>query len=212
MDALAGRSGARLPWVSANWDRWPTIRAAGTYTETRSSIDRFAFDAKEAAETLGWLTGRAWRGQVVVSAGDLSSRLARWVGQAPARESRPSPLSAADDFAPAPVPARRDSTPGGVPADSIEAGLIALWRDLIGAREIGLRDNFFEIGGDSLIGIQLIAHVGRAFGVRLPVDSLFEYPTITGLADCVRRLREELPRSAGPPALMLSHGLEEGEI
>jgi NAD(P)-dependent dehydrogenase (short-subunit alcohol dehydrogenase family)/acyl carrier protein len=296
MDALAAGAGARLPWISANWDRWPTLRAVRTYTETRTSIDRYAFSRAEAAEALGWLTRRAWRGQVVVSAGDLSARLARWVAQPLTTEARSAsgavtsspapdgtgpalvagnaattpapgdtgsgsvfgdkpaaastgdkaPAPMAGDKAGAPVPGDKADAPGWrdkaaapspgdkatmpapgdratatapddkatapIAGDDIEASLIALFRDLIGARDIGPHDNFFELGGDSLVGIQLIARAGQTFGVRLPVESLFENPTLAALAGCVRTLRHTLPAPAGAPALVLSDGEEEGEI
>jgi acyl transferase domain-containing protein len=201
MDALAAQADARLPWVSTNWDRWPTARAAGIFTETRSSIDRYAFTPGEAKSALRWLTGRTWRGQVVVSAGDLSARLSRWVERAPAVE--PSPTSA---------PSQPPTVPAAVPGDETEAGLIVLWRELIGVREIGLHDNFFELGGDSLIGIQLLARVAQLFGVKLPVGSLFENPTVAALAGCVRNLRGELAGTGGARTLVLADGEEEGEI
>jgi acyl carrier protein len=227
MEALTMAADAKLPWISADWDRWPTLRSAKIHTETRTSIDRYAFSQDEAAAALGWLNGRAWRGKVVVSAGELSARLARWVDRKPGTELpamrthiEPGVPSVAGTTADAErrsaaagtVTGGDSGEAGGIPSDAIEERLIALFRDLIGARAIGPYDNFFELGGDSLVGIQLIARAGQAFGVRLPVESLFEHPTVAALADCVRRLRSASSGYVGPPVLVLSDGEEEGEI
>jgi phthiocerol/phenolphthiocerol synthesis type-I polyketide synthase E len=225
MEALTVAADAKLPWITAEWDRWPTLRSARTYTETRTSIDRYAFSQDEAATALGWLSGRAWRGKVVVSAGDLSARLARWVNRKPGAEPSPIPMhvepggpsmagtTAGAEREPAAAASAGDSRVGGAASgDVIEERLIALFHDLIGAGAIGPHDNFFEIGGDSLVGIQLIARAGQAFGVRLPVESLFEHPTVAALADCVRRLRSASSGYVGSPVLVLSDGEEEGEI
>jgi acyl transferase domain-containing protein/acyl carrier protein len=218
MEALAMAADAKLPWISADWDRWPTLRSAKTYTETRTSIDRYAFSRDEATAALGLLSGHTWRGKVVVSAGDLSPRLARWLD----RRSGGEPPSSRVDLEPGdpsvagttvgpqrqPVPRAADKTPN----DAIEERLITLFRDLIGAGAIGPHDNFFELGGDSLVGVQLIARAGQAFGVRLPVESLFEHPTVAALADFVRELLSATSRNVRSPALVLSDGDEEGEI
>jgi acyl carrier protein len=48
--------------------------------------------------------------------------------------------------------------------------------------QVGIDQNFFELGGHSLLVLQMIARIGRIFEVELPVRSVFEEPTIEGLA------------------------------
>jgi hypothetical protein len=78
-------------------------------------------------------------------------------------------------------------------------GLAVIWQRLLGLAEIGANDDFFALGGDSLIGAQLIAQANRLLGGRLTLRQLFEYPTVAGLA---ARLRDaEVPAAASiPPA------------
>ena len=55
-------------------------------------------------------------------------------------------------------------------------------------KEIGVTDNFFLLGGHSLLGAQLIAHVRDTFGVELPLRHIFEFPTVAELAERVQQL------------------------
>ena len=68
------------------------------------------------------------------------------------------------------------------PEGETEEGLLTLWRELLGIDGIGATDDFFELGGDSLVGTQLLARVQRHFGVKLSTRSLYAHPTPRGLA------------------------------
>jgi amino acid adenylation domain-containing protein len=81
------------------------------------------------------------------------------------------------------------------PRDPAEREIAALWQDLLGVDEIGIDDDFFALGGHSLLGTQLLSRLNRAFEVKLPLDALFDAPTVAGLAV---RLREEKPRPSAP--------------
>jgi amino acid adenylation domain-containing protein len=69
--------------------------------------------------------------------------------------------------------------PPRTPEEEILAGL---WADLLGRQRVGALENFFELGGHSLLAIQMIARVRLATGVELAPRSLFEAPTVAGLA------------------------------
>ncbi|MCW5978614.1 MAG: amino acid adenylation domain-containing protein [Bryobacteraceae bacterium] len=73
------------------------------------------------------------------------------------------------------------------PADSIEAELTRIWERTLNVHPIGVRDNFFDLGGYSLLAVKLFADIERAFGKDLPLATLFESPTIEGLARLLRR-------------------------
>ena len=76
------------------------------------------------------------------------------------------------------------------PRNPAEELLVQIWSEVLGRRSgIGIHDNFFELGGHSLLVTKVIARVRSAFGVDLPVRSVFEHPTIASFAVTVSDAR-----------------------
>jgi phthiocerol/phenolphthiocerol synthesis type-I polyketide synthase E len=71
------------------------------------------------------------------------------------------------------------------PANQIEQTIAGIWQELFGVESVGLHDNFFELGGNSLVGIQLMSRMRKVFMADIPMNSLFESPTVAGLANVV---------------------------
>lgn len=68
------------------------------------------------------------------------------------------------------------------PGSPTEQAVAEIWRHLLGIEEVGAHDDFFQLGGNSLLGIQLTARLRQAFQVDIPVHALFQAPTVAGLA------------------------------
>ena len=68
------------------------------------------------------------------------------------------------------------------PRTDAESKLSAIWSELLGIEELSVDDNFFDLGGHSLSAMQLVSRIRRSFDVELPLLSIFEAPTIEGLA------------------------------
>jgi amino acid adenylation domain-containing protein len=68
------------------------------------------------------------------------------------------------------------------PRTNIEKLLTDIWAEALGIKKIGIYDNFFEIGGHSLIAVKVMTKIERVTGKRLPLASLFEKPTIEKMA------------------------------
>jgi amino acid adenylation domain-containing protein len=71
------------------------------------------------------------------------------------------------------------------PRGETEAALARVWARVLGVGRVGANDNFFDLGGHSLLAIKLMTAVGETFGVRLPLRTLFESPTVAGLGRAV---------------------------
>src|SRR6185369_13435842 len=84
-------------------------------------------------------------------------------------------------------------TPWAAPATATEETLAVLWGELLGIEPIGAHDNFFALGGHSLLGLQAVSRIQARLGVEIPLQTLFEAPTVAALAAEVdaRRLRGE---------------------
>ena len=59
----------------------------------------------------------------------------------------------------------------------------------VGVERVGVYDNFFALGGHSMLGAQLLAALRSAFHVEIPLPSLFEVPTVAGMAERIRAFR-----------------------
>ena len=77
------------------------------------------------------------------------------------------------------------------PASDIEEQLVAFWQQLLGVQKIGIHDSFFDLGGHSLLGTQLISRIRRTWGIDLPLSAIFEGPTVAALA-------HRIPANASP--------------
>ena len=68
-----------------------------------------------------------------------------------------------------------------VPRNILEEKLAAIWCEVLGLEKVGIHDNFFEIGGDSILSIQVVTLAAKK-NIRLDVVEIFEYPTIDELS------------------------------
>jgi amino acid adenylation domain-containing protein len=73
------------------------------------------------------------------------------------------------------------------PRDGLEQQLANQWQYLLGLPRVGIRDDFFMLGGHSLLAVRLFARIEQRMGVTLPLNILFERPTIEYLADAIRQ-------------------------
>jgi acyl transferase domain-containing protein/thioesterase domain-containing protein/acyl carrier protein len=73
-----------------------------------------------------------------------------------------------------------------LPRDDIERRLVATWQTLLGVSHVGIRQNFFDLGGHSLIAVRLFSRMKKEFGVDLSLSVLFEAPTLEGTAQLIR--------------------------
>ena len=100
----------------------------------------------------------------------------------------PQPLQDFNSSAPGPAPHKPTAAPAAAgDAESIESTLAAWWQDLLGVDQVSPDDDFFSLGGHSLIGVRLMAKIKRTFQVDLELAILFEARTLGQLAQAIRK-------------------------
>jgi amino acid adenylation domain-containing protein len=74
--------------------------------------------------------------------------------------------------------------------NDLEESLVEIWEELLGVRPVGVLDDFFELGGHSLLATQVVIRI-RKKHADIPLHSIFESPTVAGLAEVVERAGRE---------------------
>ncbi|MBW4619344.1 MAG: amino acid adenylation domain-containing protein [Cyanosarcina radialis HA8281-LM2] len=85
------------------------------------------------------------------------------------------------------------------PRTSIEQKLAQIWTQVLGIEQIGVNDNFFDLGGHSLLTAQLLSHIRDTFEVELPLIALFQAPTVAGLAAAITNVQNSDAEIATAP-------------
>jgi thioesterase domain-containing protein/NAD(P)-dependent dehydrogenase (short-subunit alcohol dehydrogenase family)/acyl carrier protein len=84
---------------------------------------------------------------------------------------------------------------GSVSLENVELLLSEWWKELLGLDQVGIDDDFFELGGQSLVVVRLFNKIKKNYGLDFPIDSLFELRTVRKLAE---RIREGAKKDLGP--------------
>jgi aspartate racemase len=100
------------------------------------------------------------------------------------------------------------------PRTPIEKALVAIWTDLLNLEQVSISDNFFEVGGHSLLAVQLLNRMNKQFGSSgLSLSKLFQVPTIEQAAALLQKEVRELPARASQvtssPCVSIQHAGEK---
>ena len=77
------------------------------------------------------------------------------------------------------------------PRTPVEETLAAIWCAVLNVKRVGIHDNFFDLGGDSILATQALARITQNFAAEVNLFELFEQPTIAGLAETITRKQVE---------------------
>lgn len=116
-----------------------------------------------------------------------------------AAASRPSGPAKPGDEAAAPRASRAGLGAAFVaPRDDLERSIADIWQKMLGLDEVGVNDDFFEIGGYSLLLTQTVTRIRRTLGVDIPLRSLLARPTISEIAAEIRKVKAGGGPRTGP--------------
>lgn len=213
LDTLAQSRAGTAPFtLSINWDNWRETGMANAAAGT----DFVGLSNGEGVAALAWALDQD-EPQLLVAKRDLLAH-AQAPGATAGEVTQPSLAATAESALatvapPSGVP--RAAAPTGAPTSALDAGasaasesaaltpierqLLVFARDLLGVEQLGLHDDFFEHGGDSVVGIQLVARARRA-GLVLSAKQVFELKTVAALAAAAAAAAAATPVTNTPPA------------
>ncbi|WP_353619207.1 phosphopantetheine-binding protein [Paracidovorax cattleyae] len=183
---------------SVNWDAWRDV-GVGADMDVPEGM---GLDERAGMEVFDRVVNGPLQPQTLVSVTPLAQRLRPLDGLVDALEAAPHPAASSGGGAAHPRPVL--STPYRAPEGELEHNLAALWTEALGIDGIGADDNLFELGGDSLLAIRLLARVRKAYAVDIHPAAFFKAPRIADLAQLVElRLIEDIERGAAPSSVSL---------
>jgi len=172
-------------WFSVNWDAWELGGQEKRNIPGEESGAELVITPLEGQEvfrriiTLGAL-GR--ENQVVISTGDLQSRIERWIDFKFLQTGASSVKTTIVQHS------RPDiATPFIAPQSQTEQKLAHIWEELLGIDQVGGNDDFFELGGDSLKATLLVAKIKQAFNSGITVREIFNSPRIRDLSKYIEK-------------------------
>lgn len=99
-----------------------------------------------------------------------------------------------------------DDAPHEAPAGPAESRLAIIWQELLGVAGIGRNDDFFALGGHSLMALRMFSRINREFHKSLPLSALIQHPTIASLATLLADVTEPPPAEARGHIVTLASG------
>jgi len=179
MDAYAHKHNQNksCSWSSVNWDDWEIREKQDTDVE--ANLSKYSITSQTGVEVFQRLLTLNEVSQVLVSTRDLQARIQQWIKLESLRNkdfsNQENSLS---------LYSRSNLKTDYVPArNQIEEIVAKTWEKALGIEKIGIYDNFFDLGGSSLISIQIISQLQKELNIHIPVVSIYEKPTISSLAE-----------------------------
>jgi acyl carrier protein len=188
------RNAGDARWFAINWDGW--------FFE--GPPDGFGMTAEEGMQAFDLALGMRHLPEIICSTGSLEARKRQWLNPA-AKPAAPKLYAR---------PEVQSEYVG--PRTAMERELVEIWQELLGIEQVGVEDDFFELGGDSLLLVRLLNMMRSRVSAQeatIPLKSLFEYPTIAGIASVIAA-HEESQRFASRSSQLRSSAqvAEVGEI
>jgi amino acid adenylation domain-containing protein/FkbM family methyltransferase len=94
------------------------------------------------------------------------------------------------------------------PHTPVEELLVTIWSQLLGGKRVGVHNNFFELGGDSLLITQLVTQLRQVFGIHVPLRAVFDKPTVAMLAEVIETTSRAEQGLQEPPIERVSREIE----
>ena len=182
LDAFAAaRDADATRYVAVNWDSWAQAGMAAAasvpayWADRKSETLASGLRNEEGADVLERVLAGSGS-QAIVSTREFVRFRHDALAASAARRLAVAGTAARDAQPPA-----RDAEP-----ETLEAALTGVWAELLGVEGIGVDDDFFELGGDSLVLSVMVNAVRKRLGIELPMKMVFDHTTVGSLAAAIR--------------------------
>ena len=171
LDAFVTRHNqtAAHPWTSVNWDTWQVRE--DVHGSLGATVLAFAMSPEEGIEALTRVLASG-ETHIVNSTGDLQARINQWIRLESLQEA--SAINAQDQVG--------GASTAPVIGEDYEKKIAHIWQQVLGVEQVGLYDNFFDLGGNSLVALDVISRLKKSLHMQIPAVALFEAPTVSALA------------------------------
>ena len=195
LDAYAHQNSSKHHVISINWGMWKTV-GMGVNTDVPDDLKKereqrleFGIQPEEGQQAFARILGNSFP-QIIVSSQDFL--------HLPAADKKA--FSSEAEYKPAKTDEVKTkhtrpnlSSVYVIPSNPTEQTIADIWQELLGIEKIGIHDNFFELGGHSILGTQLIERMRTIFGIKFPLSTLFEKPTVHTLSQMILEEQGEAP-------------------
>jgi len=180
MDSFVRRSNRtnRSLWLSLGWDLWFNDAGTDQIAEARGDLSELAMSMREGEEAFRCALAARGADQILVSTADITARISSMQKRMLDIRARHSQPTTASVLHPRPTLANRYLAP----ETDLERSLATVWQQILGFEPVGVEDNFFDLGGDSLIAIQVAARIKQELQIDFPVAKLYQGVTVRALA------------------------------
>ncbi|MEI4789435.1 beta-ketoacyl synthase N-terminal-like domain-containing protein [Bacillus sp. FJAT-53060] len=200
MDAFAARlnQNSQTPWVCVNWDAW---NFWGELESTiGESINELAILPEEGAELFQYVLSNRQNRHMLVSTGSLNERIDQWL-------SLESKAATSEDSYEVSKHERPElSNPYVAPRNETEKAICQVWQDFMGMEQVGIHDNFFDLGASSLDIVQVTNRLNQALQTNEAVVTLFTYPSVAELAKYIQPSDESKEESMEEELAVVTSG------
>lgn len=202
--ALSRNKTSHVPRRIIGFDAWQFDEQKDGPWLSAPGLAQVAMTLQEGIEAVQQILYADEADQVIISTVDLSERIDQWL--------KAEPQTVAADQDASETSSRLHPRPKldclyVAPAGEMEHRIADIWQKALGIKQVGVHDNFFDLGGDSLAAIQVISQLKRALGMDIPVVSLYERLTIKSLVELLN-----VEQGTDAPDDLLAEGREERTI
>jgi acyl transferase domain-containing protein/acyl carrier protein len=209
---VAARSDRPTRYLAINWGFWSEVGMG--VRELAKNPDLLARSAGHSAMTLPGLESRDGAQAFELALNSAESQIAVTIGNfewiSRYGPPRPPPLGSRPDGRPGGPPATHGADRPGyrrpemdtdfeAPGDDLEIGVASLFHEVLGIGEVGVNDNFFDLGGHSLLGVKLVNRIQEVYFVEIGIGELFSMPTIRDLSRAIAERGGKANRPAAAP-------------